>query len=147
MKSKYWHLPNVSTIDLILCEEKLSKNELDELRKQRIVNECGAKGWVNFSSILKHNICLFPEFKKEKLSKLIEDLWYVCSIHDLYYYKWNNILNKIKADYKISKYIFHLLDWTSLWNRLAIVFIVFIWLLRYWGDYFNRDKKKNLINK
>lgn len=116
--------------------------KLEELKSIWIVNWIWGKNWFNFSLFFKNNIEQFKEYIPEKWEKLFKDIEDLSIPHDISYYNWNTLLEKIKADYDFALWVMKKLHWTTFYNKLFVFLFVFIILLIKWNKYFNWQDKK-----
>jgi hypothetical protein len=120
---------------------------IEEAKKLWIVNGIGWEGGFNFSLFFKNNIKQFKEYIPEKWIKLFDDIDYLSIWHDLAYYNWNTLLDKIKADYNFSSWVMQKLSWTTFFKRLFVFITIFFILLIAWNKYFNWWEKKYITLK
>jgi hypothetical protein len=123
---------------------------IEEARKLWIVNGIGGdekKGGFNFSLFFKNNIQQFKEYIPEKWIKLFYEIDYLSIWHDLAYYNWNALTDKIKADYNFSLWVFKKLNWTTFLKRLFVFIVIFTILLIAWNKYFNWGEKRYITLK
>jgi len=130
----------------------MNKIEYNYLEKLWIINWCWAKWWFNFSNIIDHNIKLFEEFKQEFFNSLhLSIKLKACWPHDVRFYNWWFIFAYIWANLKFAYDVYKILDWTCLWNRMAVFLLSFFWLMIWWIKAFNWcfywNKKNININK
>jgi hypothetical protein len=123
---------------------------IEEARKLWIVNGIGwdeKKGGFNFSLFFKKHIKQFKEYIPEKWIKLFYEIDHLSIRHDLAYYNWNTLSDKIKADYNFSLWVMKKLWWTTFFNRLFVFIAIFFILLIAWNKYFNWWEKKYITLK
>ena len=116
--------------------------KLEELKKLWIVNWIWGKNWFNLSLFFKNNIAQFKEYIPEKWEKLFKDIEDLSVYHDISYYNWNTILEKIKADYSFALWVITKLHWTTFYKRLFVFLFVLIILLIKWNQFYNWWEKK-----
>jgi len=117
------------------------------LEKLRVINWCWAKWGFNFSKFFERKICLFSSFIQNKLNSLKTSIELKCCWpHDVRFYNWGFIFAFIYANYRFSKDLYNILDWTCLWNRVFAFMISFFWLIFLstsafnWCFYWNKKK-------
>ena len=121
--------------------------KLEEAKKLWIVNWIWwdeKKGGFNFSLFFKNNIAQFKEYIPEKWEKLFKDIEELSFYHDVSYYNWVTIIDKIKADYTFSLWVMKKLWWTTFYKRLFVFLTIFIILLVAWNKFFNWKEKHNI---
>lgn len=116
----------MTTIESILKNAGYEKLDLDNYIARGIVNGCGGKNGFDFTGFAKDTIKFFPRFNTEKHKKLLEDLKYICCLHDLEYILGETLWDKIKADLRLAKRIYDLLAWTTKTKRIISGSAVFI---------------------
>lgn len=134
------------TIEKILDKAGITKAQLKDYKNLGIVNGCGGDGGFDFSGFAKHTITYFKKFNTEKHRQFIDDLAYICYLHDLDYTLWDSILEKIKADFKLAKRLYELLNWTSKKDKFLASTSVFLCVV-IWGNKFYKNRKKYELRK
>lgn len=124
----------MKTINKIL-RYNFSQEKIQELIREWIVNGCWGKGWFNFSDFFSDILKYFPSFQIWK--NFIEDLFLLCVEHDYDYYNqiWFHL-----ANFYFARWIFQLLNWTSLPVRIFTFIIILYFLTTKWKKYY---KNKN----
>lgn len=112
------------TIEKILIKAGYTKLELNNYIAREIVNGCGGRGGFNIGKFAKENIIYFPKLNTEKFKSFLEDLKYICCLHDIGYILGDTFLDKIKEDLKLAYRIYKLLYWTTLTKKTGAFIIV-----------------------
>jgi hypothetical protein len=107
----------INTIDKILLEAGYTKETLDKYQNLGITNGCGGSKGFNFTKFANEKIKKFPKFNTEFYRKLIEDLKYICHLHDLEYILGDDIIDKLLADLMMIIRLCRLLHWTTKTKR------------------------------
>jgi len=120
-----------------------------ELEQKWIINWCWAKWWFSFDRFFENKIKLFNNHKQELFKSLELSIQLKCCWpHDVRFYNWWGLFAFTYANYKFSKSLFYILDWTIMWNRIFAFLITFLWLMIWWISAFNWTfKKKNISIK
>jgi len=132
------------TIDKIILASGYTKEQLDEYRVRDIINGCGGHGGYNIGELAKKLVTLFPKFNTEKHLKLIEDLKYICYLHDLAYILGDSYLDKLMADIDFCVRLARLLHWTTKTKRRTTVTAVFFGLTLKGNKYYYDEEKYKL---
>ncbi len=123
----------MKTVEEIIKRNWFTVEELKDCFKKWICNWIWGKGWINFDKV----ISWLPYFDTKKWEKLHNDLDLISCIHDYEYFKWWNVLDFLKANFKLSMNVIELLHWTKWYSRLWIFILVFWWTTMFWFKYFN----------
>jgi hypothetical protein len=115
--------------------------KLEEAKQLWIVNWIWWKGGFNFSLFFKNNISQFKEYIPEKWEKLFNDIEELSRSHDIAFFNGNTLIDKIKADYTFSLWVYRLLNWTTTLKRIFVFSVIMITLLIMWNKTFNFKKK------
>lgn len=134
------------TINIILEKAGYTKIDLDRFKSVGAINGCGGEGGFNFSDFAKYTIKYFPKFDTKKHRKFIEDLKYICYLHDLDYIIGETYLDKIKADIKLAFRVFKLLRWTTNIKRSITALVIWLWVT-FGGTKYFYDKEKYKLRK
>lgn len=121
----------MNTIDYILKEANISKEDIVEYRKVWICNWCGWKWGWSISDSLES----LPYFQTKKKKNLLSDLKILCCLHDYDYFNKNGF---IKSNYKLAIRTLQLLHWTSTWKKICIFILMFWWTTLFWHNYYNK---------
>lgn len=132
------------TIELILEDAGYTKLTLDNFRVRNIINGCGGEGGFDFTGFAKDTIKYFPKFNTEKHKQFLEDLKYICYLHDLAYILGETYLDKIKADIKLALRLYKLLNWTTVTKKSLSATAVFIGTTLWGKKYFYDNEKYKL---
>ena len=125
----------------------MNRQRYDFLKEEGIINGCWWQGWLSFSTIIHHNITLFPEFRREKLAALLESTELrVCWPHDVRFANWWGIVAYTWANLKFAYDLYQVFWWTKLWLQIVIFMIWFISLMIWGKGYFNWSWKKGNIS-
>lgn len=104
-------------------------------------NGCWKEWGFKFDTLLP-KIAKLPFVDKTKLNKLYKDIESKCCYyHDLDYFHWGWVKDFIKSNYVFSYRLICLLHWTSMFWRITIFSIAFMWLNIFWISAFNWGKK------
>lgn len=131
----------INTIDKILLEAGYTKETLDSYQTLNIINGCGGAKGFNFTDFANDKIKKFPKFDTEFYKKIIEDLKYICHLHDLEYILGDDIIDKLLADIMLIVRISRLLHWTTKTKRRLTASAIFTGLT-FWGNKYFFDKEK-----
>ncbi len=123
----------METINKILYQHWFTKQSISYICSKIWCNGCGWKWWVDFEMLLK----ALPYFREDKGKKLLEDLHYLCLLHDYWFYIWWNIIDFLKANFYFAKWIFKLTWRTNILARFLIFVIILISLNIFGIKYFN----------
>jgi len=126
----------------------MNKSRYEYLKTKWIINWCWWEKGFSFSKLFRNNIALFEEYLPVKWNKLISDIELeLCWPHDVRCYNWNTYIWFLIANFIFAKDLYLKLHWTSLWNRITIFLMSFIWLMKYGKPYFNFWEKRNISLK
>ncbi len=119
------------TIEQIVTENWYT---IEELKECKYCNWCWWKGGINFELLIKS----LPYFKKDKGKQLLEDLHLLCNMHDIWFYKWWNLIDFFVVNLIFSVWVYRLLHWTLFIVRLFLFVILYLLLNLFGIRYFNR---------
>lgn len=134
------------TIEKILENAGYTKADLKNYRNLGIVNGCGGDGGFDFSGFARYTITFFPKFNTEKHRNFIDDLTYICYLHDLAYTLGNTLLEKLKADFRLAKRLYQLLNWANKKDKILASIGVFS-CVAIWGNKYYKNPKKYELRK
>lgn len=101
------------TLDQILKEAGYTKKTLDNYHTLWIINGCGGARGFDFIGFAKDTIKYFPKFDTEKHKQFIEDIKYICHLHDLDYILGDTLRDKFLADIRLARRVYRLLNWST----------------------------------
>jgi hypothetical protein len=114
----------------------LSKEDIEVLKSEWIINWIGWKGWADFWIILKELVKEFDNYNEEKYTKLINDIEYIAYLHDLEFYKWTVFYEFYIANAKFAMRLYTLIHWTNIYKRLWLALSAFLFTSFFWYKYF-----------
>lgn len=132
------------TIEKILEKAGITKAQLKDYKNLGIVNGCGGDGGFDFSGFARYTITYFKKFNTEKHRQFIDDLAYICYLHDLDYTLGDSLWQKLKADFNLAKRLYQLLSWSSKKDKILASTSVFLCVGLWGGKYYRNPKKYEL---
>lgn len=129
-----------------LIPYELTKKQINELTNIWIINWIWWKWWISFNKLFR-KIKKIKWFKIKKYENLYNDINTLSIYHDIDFYTWNTIKSFIRANYNFSVRVIQLLHWSSIFGRLFIFLILFLWLNIFWIRFYNWKRKKDFIFK
>ena len=116
--------------------------EIEQGKKDWIINGCGGQGWFNFDEMLDffiEKVEKFEWYNVYKLPDLITDLRVLCSEHDLdfHYKKWFYKSNFIFA-WGVARLI---QNWTSFTEKIWVFILLFTLMNKYSKKYYLKCNK------
>lgn len=131
----------MKTIEILLKKAWYTKIQLENFQAIGIINGCGGEGGFDFTGFAKDTIKHFPKFNTDKHKKFIEDIKYICFLHDLDYILGETYLDKIIADIKLAFRVFKLLYWTKNFKKWLSSLAIFLGTT-FGGKKYFYDKEK-----
>ena len=114
----------------------LSKEDIEALKSEWIINWIGWKGWADFWITLKELVKEFDDYNEEKYTKLLNDIEYIAYLHDLEFYKWIAFYEFYIANAKFAMRLYTLIHWTNIYKRLWLWLSAFLFTSFFWYKYF-----------
>lgn len=133
---------------------KLTDQQKEILKEKWFVNGCWGGWWFEFKTILNYMFKLIKFFIKKsanvkikKLKRLWKDIELLCNwLHDIDFSLWGNIKDFHAANMKFICWILGLLHWSTVFIRILVFIVLYIWLNTVGLKFFTFRKKRLQLN-